>query len=83
MLNVLKCVCKKCGSVLLPLAEKANLIPKMRALKFNYSARAMQMKKILKECAKQKFCEVCGYTNPVVQKVPKLAGRIDAKQLSR
>jgi hypothetical protein len=69
--------------VLLPLAEKANLIPKMRALKFNYSARAMQMKKILNECAKQKFCEVCGYTNPVVQKVPKLAGRIDAKQLSR
>ena len=48
----------------------------MNALKYNYSARALQSKKILKECNKHKYCEHCGYNNPMVQKMPKIAGKI-------
>lgn len=83
LLNVLKCVCKKCGKVMMQEPEKVLALARLKALRFNYTARAAHMKKLLKECNSRLSCEACGYQNPKVQKVPKLAGRIDAKQLTR
>jgi hypothetical protein len=51
----------------------------MKNIKMNYSGRAALSKKILKECNKNKICEHCNYVNPVIQKVPKMAGKIEVK----
>jgi DNA-directed RNA polymerase III subunit RPC1 len=48
MLNVLKCVCKRCGKVMMPEADKASALAKLKAVKLNYTARALHMKKLLK-----------------------------------
>lgn len=76
LINVLKCICKNCGHVMLPHEEKLSLLKKCKAIRFNYLMRANQMKKTIKECNKLKYCSDCGHANPFVRKVPKIAGKI-------
>lgn len=76
LLNILKCVCKTCGNILIPEAERTQLMKRMVKLKDNPTARAALSKKLVKECGKSKRCGECDSLNPSAQKVPRMAGKI-------
>lgn len=79
LLNILKCICKNCGNVLLPQSERVLYAKKMSKLKDNPSTKVNLMKKLIKECIKTKKCGECETINPSAQKVPRMAGKIEYK----
>lgn len=79
LLNILKCVCKTCGNVLLAEEQKNDMLKKMLKLSDNPTARAVHSKKLVKECGKNKKCSECQAVNPSAQKVPRMAGKIEYK----
>jgi DNA-directed RNA polymerase III subunit RPC1 len=48
LINILKCVCKNCGHVLLPEAQRIFYMKKMIKLKNNSTARSALSKKLIK-----------------------------------
>jgi len=48
----------------------------MAKIQHDYMDRQAFFKKISKEAMKNKICPHCGCVNPVVQKIPKVAGKI-------
>ena len=48
-------------------------------LEKNYIARLALFKRIFKDASKNKLCPHCQKFNPVVQKVPKVAGKIEIR----
>ena len=72
-------VCKYCYRVLLEPETAASYTHKMRRVEHNYIARAALFKKIAQEASKNLKCPHCLRRNPVVQKVPKVAGKIEVR----
>ena len=73
---ILKMVCKSCSRVLISDDLIERYLAKMKKLEGKYMERQAFFKKISKEIMKTKVCPHCGYLNPVVQKIPKVAGKI-------
>lgn len=69
-------VCKECSKVLLPQDQIDKYLAKMKKIQHQYIDRQAYFKKISKEAIKNKLCPHCGYVNPTVQKIPKVAGKI-------
>lgn len=67
ILNVLKCICKSCGRILLEEKDRKDYLKKMRNPKADMSQKNAYMKKIRDKC-KGPRCLRCGYINGVVKK---------------
>ncbi|KAJ0985807.1 hypothetical protein J5N97_004163 [Dioscorea zingiberensis] len=67
ILNVLKCICKRCGRILLSETEHKQFLKKMRNPKAEAIQKNAYMKNIRDRC-KGPRCSNCGYVNGVVKK---------------
>ncbi|KAL4512347.1 hypothetical protein ABPG72_005349 [Tetrahymena utriculariae] len=76
VINVLQCICKNCGKVLLDEDEKKNSIKRIQKAidEKNYQLRADYYVKMRKECKKgaNQKCRSCGYKNGPLKKMPKM-----------
>lgn len=79
LLLILKMVCKYCYHVLLPREELEGGLVRMRRVEHNYIARVALFRKIFKEASKNLKCPHCERRNPVVQKLPKVCGKIEVR----
>lgn len=79
LVTILKMVCKECSRVLLSEEEIADYQLKMRKVEKKYMDRQALFKKISKEAAKNKVCPHCNALNPTVQKIPKIAAKVEAR----
>ncbi|XP_074555847.1 LOW QUALITY PROTEIN: DNA-directed RNA polymerase III subunit 1-like [Curcuma longa] len=67
ILNILKCICKACGRILLVEDDRKAFLKKMRNPKADVSMKNSLMKKIRDKC-KLSICPWCGSKNGVVKK---------------
>ncbi|WOL00292.1 DNA-directed RNA polymerase III subunit 1 [Canna indica] len=67
ILNILKCICKACGRILLAENDRKMYLKKMRNPKADISMKNALMKKIRDRC-KISVCPWCGSKNGVVKK---------------
>ncbi|XP_042460979.1 DNA-directed RNA polymerase III subunit 1-like isoform X1 [Zingiber officinale] len=67
ILNILKCICKVCGRILLVEDDRKAFLKKMRNPKADISMKNSLMKKIRDKC-KLSICPWCGSKNGVVKK---------------
>lgn len=79
LIQILKMVCKYCYHVLLPRKDLEAALQKMRKLEHKYIERQQAFKKIFKEASKNLNCPHCNRRNPVVQKLAKVAGKIEVR----
>jgi DNA-directed RNA polymerase III subunit RPC1 len=79
LILILKMVCKSCSRILLPENTLTKYISKMKKIQHQYMDRLAFFKKVFKEASKNKICAHCGSLNPTIQKIPKVAGKIEVK----
>lgn len=76
VINILQCICKNCGRVLLDEDEKKQCRKRMlKAVEDkNYQLRADYYMKMRKECKKgaNQKCKSCGFKNGSLKKMPKM-----------
>lgn len=69
-IQLLQCLCKCCGRVLLTEEERLQFMRRFRNPKLERLQRMATFKRVLDTCKKSKVCFYCGETNGVVKKVP-------------
>ncbi|EGR30247.1 hypothetical protein IMG5_137010, partial [Ichthyophthirius multifiliis] len=76
IINILQCICKNCGEILLNIDEKLACKKRMqRAInEKNYQLRMLIYTKMRKECKKgaNSRCRICDYKNGNLKKMPKM-----------
>lgn len=73
-MNILKCICKCCSSILLDDKERRDILKKMRNPRTEFLKKNEILKRVLKRCnamtsaQKTATCSKCGYLNGMVKK---------------
>ncbi|KAF2727612.1 beta and beta-prime subunits of DNA dependent RNA-polymerase [Polyplosphaeria fusca] len=70
IVDVLHCICKDCGKVLLDKSEKGSFLRSFGRPGLDSLQRASLAKKVVAECRKKKLCVYCHTVNGSVRKVP-------------
>ncbi|KAG8374810.1 hypothetical protein BUALT_Bualt10G0034300 [Buddleja alternifolia] len=76
IVDILKCICKKCSRVLLEDKERQEFLKKMRNPKIEHLRKNEVLKKVVKKCnamaasKKAVKCSRCGYINGMVKRAP-------------
>lgn len=77
-LDILKCICKACGRLLLPSKLRKQFMIKMRNPKADVHHKNSIMKAVRTKCNGQALCQRCGYVNGKVTKSPLGVGFIES-----
>ncbi|KAH3681299.1 hypothetical protein WICPIJ_007738, partial [Wickerhamomyces pijperi] len=80
-IQMLQCICKSCGGVLLDDATKAKFKEELRRPGIDNLKRMQIVKKIVEQCKKQRRCFECGAVNGVVKKAGSGGGPASLKIL--
>jgi len=67
--TLLSCICKTCGRVLLPEAERRSFLRQMRAPHADALRKAAIFKKVMDKCKKAAFCFECKAVNGKIKKI--------------
>lgn len=68
-LQLLQCICKTCGRVLLSDGERQTYLARMRNPRTDVLGKAATFKKVIDKCKKSKLCPHCGASNGTVKKI--------------
>ncbi|KAM9903418.1 hypothetical protein OXX79_003380 [Metschnikowia pulcherrima] len=74
VIQVLQCICKACGSMLLDEQTKRSFIADLRRPNIDNLRRMKILKKVMEQCKKQRRCFACHHVNGVVKKAASGAG---------
>lgn len=74
IIQILQCICKKCGAMLLPEQVKRKYLADLRRPYIDNLRRMKILKDILDQCKKQRRCLKCKHVNGVVKKAASGAG---------
>lgn len=74
IIQVLQCICKNCGSLLLDEQTKRHFVAELRRPNIDNLRRMKILKKITEQCKKQRRCVACRHVNGVVKKAALGAG---------
>lgn len=74
IIQVLQCICKNCGAVLLDEQTKRLFVAELRRPNIDNLRRMKILKKIMEQCKKQRRCVKCTHLNGVVKKAASGAG---------
>lgn len=69
IVEILHCICKECSELLLPEAQKRQLLKTIRRPNLDNPQREAIFKKVIAECKKCRSCSRCGSVNGIVKKV--------------
>ncbi|XP_055835771.1 DNA-directed RNA polymerase III subunit 1-like [Solanum dulcamara] len=75
VVNILKCICKCCSSILLDDKERRDILKKMRNPRIEFLKKSELLKKVVTRCntmtssQKAATCSKCGYMNGMVKRV--------------
>lgn len=78
-IQILQCICKTCGGVLLDESTKRKFREELRRPGIDNLKRMQIVKKIVDQCKKQRRCVDCGAINGVVKKAAAGAGTASLK----
>ena len=67
--NVLNCICKRCGHVLITSPERDHMLTRIRNPRINATEKMRIHRDIIAACKKQSSCQFCGETNGLCKKV--------------
>ncbi len=67
--TLLSCICKTCGRVLLPEAERRSFLRQMRSPYADALRKAAIFKKVVDKCKKANFCFECKAVNGKIKKI--------------
>ena len=73
-IQILQCICKTCGCILLDEAEKRKYLSELRRPHIDNLRRMKILKNIIDQCKKQRRCLKCNHINGVVKKAASGAG---------
>jgi len=69
IINILSCICKSCGSLLLDAVNKRKYLVRFSKTELNSIQRTSFMKKLVEECKKIRYCPNCKCFQGIVKKM--------------
>lgn len=83
IIDILRCICKTCGRVLLKEEDRIKYKPILKRKKLSSLKRKLIFKEICEQCRKIKICLFCGAYNGTVKHVPGTEATIIVHEINK